>query len=83
MKRVQWPARGDRTGDREVPIPMTRETALQLAKAKWGEDAYAVAMTTAPYSPYQVGCPKEYAVGNSWQEACENARLIAKPADRT
>jgi hypothetical protein len=56
--------------------PMTEMAARKLAKAKWGESAYAVQFGDKCY----VGATGiEYAVGDSWREACDRAGLLHLP----
>ena len=56
---------------------MTREDALALAQAKWGDAAYTRHVGTHALNQFEVGCPgKECALGQSWEDACKRAGLI-------
>ena len=62
---------------------MTQAQAIELAKAKWGEErAYAYHETDAhPDRQYEVGTLNSVqytprGVGSSWEDACRKAGLL-------
>src|SRR5688572_30679016 len=68
---------------------LTRDDALDLAKARWGVcggvwyigsvGMYAVGRRTSPKSKWI----RFHGRGDTWREACERAGLLARAADLT